>query len=442
MTRCRRPLWLCGLSFALVLSWALVGGAGAVAQAPTWGPEQEVPPESSAHAQPLTVAFSDGTLVAVWTFYDDRPEDPPGVVLRSTRLPGGDWGDPVTFPVPDVGRVNAVVAGRDGGLEISYHDSSIDKKAEQVRTWHADGSLGDVTLTNHKSFDLKADAEGDVVATRLGRYRADGTYDRVVHYRGAGDWRRAPDITAHSRDVYVPGPGDSVWMAGYDTDRTRIRVQRWTPRMKSWKVDWSRDYARRPQYKSFVQGLDLALGGAGRAVLAFQQREVRDQGASVRVVRRKGRSGWSKPVVLDQLPAGKHRQAGVPVVAAAGDLGAVAWSSTNSDRAGRDVNLAWLDGGDVERRNLGVTKTSKGYHDVSLDVGLRADGDLLLTYLQRQGSGQQLVAWVGARNELEPTVLVPDASAMRGGSVFLAPGLAAVVSGASGGRLVSYAREG
>lgn len=440
MTRCGRPLWLGGLSLALVLSWALVGGAGAVAQAPTWGQEQEVPPESGAHVEPLAVAFPDGTLVAVWTFYDDRPEDPPGVVLRSTRPPGGDWGDPVTFPVRDVERVNAVVASRDGGLEISYNDASISKKTEQVRTWRADGSVGDVTLTNNRSFDLKVDAEGDVVATRLGRLRADGTHHRVVYYRAAGAWQRAPDITAQ-RDVYVPGPGDSVWMAGYDNDQTRIRVKRWRPGTRSWKLEWSRDYDRRPQYKPYVQGLDLALGGKGRALLAFQQREVRGKGASVRVVRRDGRSGWSKPVVLEQLPAGKHRQVSAPVVAAVGDLGAVAWSSTNSDRAGRDVNLAWLDGGAVERRTLEVTRTSKGHHGVSLDVGLRADGDLLLTYLQQPGSGQRLVAWAGAWDALVPTVLVPDASVVRGGSAFLVPGLAAVVSGTSGGRLVSFARE-
>lgn len=44
-------------------------------------------------------------------------------------------------------------------------------------------------------------------------------------------------------------------------------------------------------------------------------------------------------------------------------------------------------------------------------------------------------------SELEPTVLVPHAAVLGGGSVFLAPGLAAVVAGTTGGRLVSHVRE-
>ncbi len=440
--RCRRRLGLVGLWCAvLALGSGVLAGAFADEPAPVWGHEEEVPPAGGAHSQPIAVAFPDGTLVAVWIHHDDRLENPPGLVRRSTRPPGGSWGEPESFPVPDVGRVNAVAAGRDGGVEIAYRDASIVRKAEQVRTWRADGSLGEVTLAANDPFDLQADAAGDVVATRLGRYDGDGGFDRVVRHLGEGGWQSLPTIGADPGDVFVAGPGGSVWMAGYDTDDTTLRVRRWTPGMARWDLEWSRDFHRRPQYKPLVQGLDLAIGSAGRAVLGFQQREVRDVGASVRAVQRTGTTGWSKPVVVEQLPAGQRLTASAPVVAAAGPLAAVAWSSTSTGHGFREINLASLMDGGVDRRQLGVTGFFEANRDLSLDVDLRADGDLLLTYLQRRGSREQVVAWVGAWNDLEVTVLLRDASVMRHDSAFLVPGLAAVVSGADGVRLVSFAQE-
>ena len=440
MTSWRRCV---ALLVAVGLAPGLVSGSLGVAAGPepqqTWSHEEEVPPAGVPHSQSLAAAFPDGTLVTVWLHFDPRPEDPPGVLLRSTRPPGGAWSDPEVFPVQDVARLNAIAAGTGGGIEIAYQDASITRKEEQVRTWNADGSVGEVLLESNEAFDLEADAEGDVVATRLGRY-TNGAFNQVVRYRSAVGWRKLPSVRAHPGQVFRPGAGDAVWIGGYDGDRTRLLVRRWTPTTGRWNVEWSRDYDRAPQYKPFVQGVDLALGGAGRATFAFQQREVRNRGASVRVVQRAGRSDWTKPQVLEQLPAGQRLTASAPVVAAAGELGAVSWSSSVAGNRLRDVNVAWLVDGAVDKRRLGVTDWFDGYRDLSLDVDLRADGELLMTYLGRRGHRRQVVAWAGSRNQLEVTVLVRDAGVPRSDSAFLVTGLAAVIATASEGRSVSFVR--
>ncbi len=45
-----------------------------------------------------------------------------------------------------------------------------------------------------------------------------------------------PRLPADPRDVFVAGPGESVWMAGYDQSRGVLRVRRWAPGRTSWKL--------------------------------------------------------------------------------------------------------------------------------------------------------------------------------------------------------------
>lgn len=430
------------LSAAMLVVPGLASGSVAGAAGSPWGQETQVPPVEGVHTLPQTVAFPDGTLMAVWTYDDVRLEDPPGTVLRSTRPPGGVWNEPITFGVPDVGRVNAIAPRADGGLEISYRDASRDRRAQQVRTWRADGSLGKVTLSSSEAFSLSADPEGDIVATRLGRDdQRLGVYRVVRYLSGEGDWQAVPSIGADHGDVFVTGPGDSVWMAGYDRAGTRLVVRRWTPTSAGWTVDWSRDYPSGHRGKPLVLGQDLAVTASGRAVLAFREREIESTGETIRAVRRRAGSGWARPAVLQRLAAHEHLTASTPAVAAAGTAAEVAWTSSGAQRGTRDIRIARLGTGGPDVRRLAVAGSFRGFRDMSLDVDLRDDGDLLVTYLQRRGSRRQLVGWLGTQDELDSTTLLRDASVMLGDSAFLVPGLTGVVWSVRGGLLVSRTAE-
>lgn len=442
----RRPVLLTALLIGVLAVVPSLGPAPTATGAvePSWGSAEPVPPHGGPHPLALTATFPDGTVTAVWLQATEGGGSRLDVVQRSTRPPGGAWGDPVPLPVTDVGGLDAIAPGADGGLEIAYSLSAAVERPHQVRTWNADGSASEVSLDDAgSSFDLAADAEGDVVATRLGRYSEARGFRRAVRYLDDDDggWQVLPSLPADPRDRYLPGPGDTVWMAGYDQNRARLRVRRWSPRGATWSAEWTRAIGPRPLNKPLVQGLDLALGGAGRVVLAWQQRARGEVGAAVRVVRREGRSGWTNPLLLDRRAAAEHRPLSAPVVAAAGDHGVVAWSGPASIPGLREVSTAWLTDDGADRRSLAVTGHFSGFGDLSLDVDLRADGDLLLTYLQRRGHRRQVMAWVGSWLDHAPTLLVRDAGVMRADSASLVAGRATVVATTGDGGLVSFTQE-
>ncbi len=130
------------------------------------------------------------------------------------------------------------------------------------------------------------------------------------------------------------------------------------------------------------------------------------------------------------------------MVAAVGGHGVVTWSGPASSPGLRSVSAAWLTEEGAERRSVGVTGSFGGFRDLSLDVDLRADGDLLLTYLQRRGHRRQVMAWVGDRSQLTATLLLRDAGVAREDAAYLVPGLAAVLAPTADEGLVSFVQDG
>lgn len=414
------------------LTTGLVPGAAA-APAPGWGPVEQVP----GYVGPgpvLTGVHPDGTLVAVWE--TDR-------ILRSTRAPGAAWTSPVAFPVDDARWPEAVATLPDGALLVAYtHDPPSGPSEHRVVTWAASGEVGQQGPVNESDdYTLAGDGTGDAVAERLGGYDEVEGFDHVVHHVDGTSWRRLPGLPADPGDVILAGPGESVWAAGYDVSRSILRVRRWTPRSAAWEVQWSRDYPPGHLRRPLVEGLDLAVGAAGRAVLAFEEREAGGVGPRVRAVVRRP-SGWTRPFMLQRLPAGDVRTTSTPVVAASGSLARVAWTSSTPQRGGvQAVRVARVDQGRPDVVRLAQVRSFSGFRDLSLDVDVRADGDVLLTYLEREDTARVLVGWLGRHEDLRRTRLVDDTGVMRGDAAFLVDGLAAVVRGVDETRLVSRVAE-
>ncbi|CAN5263244.1 hypothetical protein BH09ACT12_BH09ACT12_16550 [soil metagenome] len=428
-SRLFRTRALAALCAGAVLGAGMTATAPAQAADPGWGPVQQIPPDG-VHELPRTGVFPDGTLVAVWEDDDTGDQDDLTRIFRSTRAPGADWSAPVAFPVEDVWNLESIATLSDGGIQIAYgwHPSSSAIK-HRVRIWNADGTVEAVGLGNTSDdYTLNGDAEGDVVAELLGSYDTQDGFDHLLRYYDGTAWRGMPNVAADPRDRFVTGPGESVWMAGYDQSTSKLRVRSWAPEMKSWKLEWSRDYPSGHLRKPLVDALALAVGAAGHVTLAWAEREIGRTGDTIRVVRREGRSGWTKPATLQRVPAGRHKVITGPVVAAAGTRSEVAWTVPGKKAEWRVVRVAALAGDGPDVRRLASTRSFSGFRDLSLDVDLRGDGDALVSYLKRRGSRRQVVGWFGAPDALQGTTLLKNAGIMIGDSAFLVPGVAAVIS--------------
>ncbi len=405
MHRTPSNLALAALSLVLGLVVGLgsgLTGAAAGASEPDWGLVQEVPPLGAVHSMPLSGVFPDGTLVAVWLHEGSGAGDDDTQAFRSTRRPQGDWTDPQAFPVHDVKTLEKIATRPNGSLQIAYGwDPDSSRFKYQVRIWNADGTV--------------EKAPEATTAT--------------------------PSLTGDPGDSHASGPGESEWMAGYDVSRSKLIVRRWKPGMSKWKLEWSRNYPSGHRRNPFVDGLDLAVGGRGRVILAFQERAIGDTGATLRAVRRSARSGWTRPAILQRLPVDGNELLTAPVVAAVGDHAEVAWtSSAPGAQRVREVRVARLGSGGPDVRRLAVATAFKGFRTLSLDVDLRGDGDVLVTYLERRNDDRDLVGWLGPHDELSRTTLLEEVA----GDVFtsvLTPGLAAVVSRLGDDRLASRVLE-
>lgn len=423
-------------SVVLAAALALPLGPGADATAAPdsadWGPVEQVP-AAVGPGPVLAGAHPDGTLVAVWE--TDRIE-------RSTRAPRGAWTPPTAFPVADARGLEAVATLPGGALLLAYtHGPPSGASEHRVVTWEASGAVGQQGPANGSDdYVLTGDGSGDVVAERLGGYDEVDGFDHVLHHFDGTAWRRLPGLPADPGDVVVPGPGESVWAAGYDVSRSLLRVRRWTPRSAGWEVQWSRDYPSGHLRRPLVEGLDLAAGGAGRAVLAFEEREVGIVGPTVRAVARRT-SGWTRPWVLQRLAADGPRTTSTPVVAAAGGHAEVAWTSSTSQRGVQAVRVARLARGRPHVERLAGVPSVSGFRDLSLDLDVRGDGDVLVTYLEREDTRRALVGWLGRHDGLRRTRLVEDAGVMPGDAAFLVDDLAAVVRTVGDAGLVSRVAE-
>jgi hypothetical protein len=432
-----------------VLGLLLAAGASVVAPAaaapgPDWGPEQDVPPTDRVHELPRSAVFPDGTLVTVWEEDDTGSQDDLTRIFRSTRPPGGAWSEPLALPVADVWNLQAIAPRPDGSLMIAYGwEPRFPEILHRVRVWHADGTVGPVGLHNTSDdWTLSGDAEGDVVAERLGSYDEEHGFDHLLRYHDGTRWVRMPKVGADPRDTFVAGPGESVWMAGYDQARTVLRVRRWRPGAREWRVEWSRDYPSGHARKPLVEGLDLATGAAGRVTLAFLERAVGRRGDTLRSVTRRDRRGWTDPVALERVAPGERRIITAPVVAATGGRAEVAWTVSSPLLAGRrDVRLAGLARGETDVLTVAAARSFSGFRDLSLDVDVRTGGDVLVTYLDRVDDERVLTAWLGPHGALQGEQLIGDAGVMLGDAAFLVPGLAAVVSSAAGDRLLSVSED-
>ena len=430
---------------ALAVGLALVLAAPPALGAPAsvWEPAQDVRGVQTGQ-QPFVVAgaSADGTLVTAWF-------DPAAGLLRATRPVGGDWSAPEALPVDHVTGLEAVAVRPDGGVQVAYtYDPPSAGPEHRVQVWRADGSVGAVGLTNASDdVALSADGEGDVVAERVGSYDPDEGFDRLLHYsdgEGSGDrWERLPKLGADPRDVFVPGPGESVWAAGYDQSDGVLRVRRWTPRTSRWRVEWARDYPSGHLRKPLVTGLDLAVGPTGRVVVAFAERVTQTSPATVRVVTGAHGSRWTRARALQRIDVDDRGSLTAPVVALAGVQPEVAWTSTADGGGGRrDVRLARVGDGRPDVRVLATVASFSGFRDLSLDLDARRDGDLLLTYLQRRDDARDVVAWLGPHDSLHATTLFQDAGIARRDSAVLVDGLAAVVATTADGRVASRVVEG
>ena len=143
---------------------------------------------------------------------------------------------------------------------------------------------------------------------------------------------------------------------------------------------------------------------------------------------RQGRSSWTRPFILQRLPAGKHLTASLPVLAVAEDLVEVAWTASAPKRRGsRVVRLARLTTEGPEVRRLAVARSRSGFRDLFLGISMRGDGDVLVTYFQRSDDHDQLMSWLGPHDGLRGLLLLDNAWSV--GGPFLVPGLAAVIAG-------------
>ncbi|MEJ7795798.1 MAG: hypothetical protein WKF50_09615, partial [Nocardioides sp.] len=394
---------------------------------------------------PRTGVFSDGSLVSVWEHDDTGADDDLTRIFRSTRAPGEDWSAPEAFPVDDVWGLGSISTLPDGGIQIAYGwEPHFPDIVHRVRIWGADGSVTANGLGNTSDdYVLYGDADGHTIAERLGGYHEEAGFDHVLRYHDGVSWQRVPALGADPRDVFVAGPGESVWMAGYDQERTMLRVRRWAPGQSSWTLDWSRDYPPGHQRRPLVDGLDLAVGGPGHVVLAFQEREVGDTGATIRAVRHDPDAGWRPVRRLQRLAVGEHLTTTAPVVSAAGANVEVAWTSSAPQRGGaRQVWLAQLGDGASAPRLLATVESFSGFRSLSLDVDVRDDGDVLVTYLERDGDMRNLVGLLGPSDQLERTVLLEDTGVALGEAAFLVRGVAAVVGAVRGELLLSRVAEG
>lgn len=416
-----------GRLIAISATLALVLPAAAAADPPEWGATQVVPQVDGEDQEvPRVAAFPDGTLVAVWEQDVTAPGDDLTGIFRSTRPRGGEWSEPEAFPVADVWNLQAIAPRPDGSLQIGYgREPRFADLQHQVRIWYADGTVGPVGPGNGSDdYALVGDARGDVVAERFGRRPSD-VLTRVLRYHDGNAWHVMPTLRAYPNDVFVAGPGESVWAASYDTERTVLSVRRWAPGRRHWRVQWSRDYPGRAR-KPLVQQLDLAAGARGRLVLGFAERETALTGPTLRVVRRHG-SRWGGVRRLARLPVDQRVTLTGPVVAASGRRAEVAWTSSAPQRRGRrEVWVARL-GADRDRRLLDTVGSFGGFRDLSLTLDLRA-GDVLVTYLERDDDLRRLVGWLGPHDGLLRSALLEDAGVMLDSPALLVPGVAAVVS--------------
>ncbi len=358
------------LSCAVLLGTALTGILPASGEGPGWGPQQEVPPFDAVHQSPRSAMFPDGTLVTVWEHDQTGSEDELTTIFRSTRPPGGEWSMPEEFPVDGVRSLEGVAGRADGDLLVSISYESAPAGTEhRVSRWSAAGAVDDTGVTNTQdAYTLGSDNTGDVIADRLGGKGAGKKSHHVLTYdNGDRSWQ-LPKLGADPRDVFVPGPRDSVWMAGYDASRSTLLVRRWKPGMSKWKNEWSRSYPGRHR-RPLVVGLDLAVSDAGGAILAFKERRIGRTGDTLRAVHRTGKSGWAKPTMLQRIAADKRLTISAPVVAAAGDYSEVAWTSSASRLTGkREIRVAQMTRGSREVRLLAKVTSLEGFEDLSLDV--------------------------------------------------------------------------
>lgn len=423
---------LVAVCLSVILATGVAGSGSAQVADPEWGPVQEIPPFDRLHDLPQTGVFPGGTLVAVWEDDDTGDQDDVTRIYRSTRALGGDWSEPDAFPVEDVWSLEAIATRPDGGLQIAYGwEPRFPDIQHRVRIWNADGSVEEVGLGNTADdYTLSTDSEGNVVAERLGSYDQVKGFDHLLRYYDGEVWRRMPKLGADRQDRFLPGPGDSVWMAGYDQARSKLLVRRWAPGMAKWQVEWSRDYPPRHLNKPLVTGVRLAVSSTGRVVVAFQEREVGKTGETVRAVASQGRSSWRRPFVLQRLPAGKHLTASLPVVAVAGDLVELAWTASAPKHRGmRVVRVARLTTQGPQTRRIAVARSRSGFRDLFLGISMRGDGDVLVTYFQRSDDDDhdQLMSWLGPHDALRGLLLLDNAWSV--GGPFLIPGLAGVIAG-------------
>lgn len=423
---------------AVCVGMGLPAGPAAGTAEPGWGPPQEAPPMDG---RPSVVAFADGTLVAVWNGYVEGAGD---TVFRSSRAPAGSWTPAERLPMVDDTDAISIAPGPSGALYVSYSRTAGSETVYEVRAWRSDGVLGRVALSNSSGgYELSADAAGDIVAKRTVRTNGPVGFDYRFHHFDGSTWQRMPTIGAELGDIVVPGPWDSVWLASYDRSDNTLVVRRWLPGMTEWAVEWARDQSPRHPHDPLVAGMDFALGSSGHAVLAFYERPRGSDTVTIRVVRRRGDAGWTRAEVLQRVSLGPQQVVTGPVVAAAGHLAEVAWTTPAQwGTRRRVVRTASLDDDGRQVRRLAVTTTFRGFWDLSLDVAVRKDGDTLVTYLERHEDRRDLVGWLGPRVAPARTVLLEDLeSAYEPVTAVLVPDLAAVVATPESGRLTSRTQE-
>lgn len=120
----------------------------------------------------------------------------------------------------------------------------------------------------------------------------------------------------------------------------------------------------------------------------------------------------------------------------------MAWtSSAPQGHREREIRIASLGSGGPSLRQLAVATAFSGFRTLSLDVDVRADGDVLLTYVERNDDDRDLVGWLGPHDGLSRTTLLEDVQSYAITSV-LRPGLAAVIAPLGDHRLVSRVFEG
>ncbi len=422
---------------AASLGVGLPSGTSASGAEPGWGPTQEAPPYDSV---PRTVVFPDGTLMAVWT-QRASSSDTDMTVRRSTRAPGGSWTATEVLPTEAYG-FTGIAPGSDGVLHIATATWAGDRSEYEVRAWNADGTVGEASLDNFSSgYLLHGDADGDLLAERIVPNKGGGGSHHTFRYFDKSTWQPLPEVAEAPRDLVVLGSGDSVWLASYTRPKNTLLVRRWKPGMARWQVEWSRDYPSGHPNDPFVAGMDLAAGSGGRVVLALSERATARKDATIVAVRRTGRSGWTRAGILQRVALTRGQVVSTPVVAAAGDRAEVGWTvPAQRGTRTRVIRIASLGEGGPDVRRLTRTTAFRGVPDLNLDIHVRADGDVLVTYVERQVDQRDVIGWVGPHGALGRTTLLEDVTADPVASA-LVPGLAAVIASPERRRLVSRVWE-